>query len=111
MTYNHKVEIHVLTESVDDIGQMIQQWEKKHSCWASISHIGAREYYKAAQTNSQNDIRICIRYSKQLSGYSPQDIRVKYNSKYYDVKSISDYMEKHMELEFRCSEIRRTEER
>lgn len=105
MAYTKKIEIQALTERYDEIGQSISEWETIFRPWSSVNSIGGKEYYKAAQTNSQNDMIFKIRYTKKISGYKTSEIRIVYNSKIYNIKHIDDYMEQHRELVIRAEEI------
>lgn len=105
MAYNKKIKVYELTEVSDGIGQLVQKWNRICECWARISHISGKEYYAASQINSQNDIRVYLRYTRRIADKSSQYLRIEYNSNIYDVKSISDYLEKHTEIELRCSEV------
>ena len=105
MAYTKKIEIQALSETVDDIGQRIPEWKTVFNPWASANCVGGREYYQAAQTNSENDMIFKIRYSKKVSDCKTSEIRIIYNGKTYNVKHIDDYMQQHRELVIRATEI------
>ncbi|MBQ8180600.1 MAG: phage head closure protein [Ruminococcus sp.] len=105
MAYNKKIEIQALCEEEDEIGQQISSWKTIFRPWASVNCTGGREYYKAAQTNSQNDMIFKIRYSKTISSYSTSEIRIVYNGRIHNIKHIDDYMQQHRELVIRAEEI------
>lgn len=105
MAYNKKIEIQHFSETIDVIGQRIQSWNTLFKPWASVNGVGGREYYKAAQTNSENDMIFKIRYSNKLNNCLTSEIRILYNGKTYDIKHIDDYMQQHRELVIRASEV------
>lgn len=105
MAYNKKVEIQAIYEEQDSIGQNVPEWRTIFIPWASVNCVGGREYYRAAQSNSQNDMIFKIRYSKAISEYDTSEIRIVYNGKIYNIKHIDDYMQQHRELVIRADEI------
>lgn len=107
MAYTKKIEFQVLTETTDEIGQRVPEWTTVFRAWASVNSIGGREYYKARQTNSENDMTFKVRYSRKIANYLTSEIRIVYNGKIFDVKHIDDYMEQHRELVFRTEQLNR----
>ena len=94
-----------IAKTDDDIGNHSSEWKDFYKCWASVNCVGGREYYRAAQSNSQNDMIFKIRYSKAISEYDTSEIRIVYNGKIYNIKHIDDYMQQHRELVIRADEI------
>lgn len=107
MAYTKKIEIQVLAEVTDEIGQRIPGWETIFRPWASISSTIGKEYYEAAQVNSEDDKVFKVRYSRKIAGYLTSQIRIVYAGEVYDVKSVGDYQEQHRELVFRAVNINR----
>lgn len=105
MAYTKKIEIQAMLETTDEIGQKIQEWKTIFHPWASVNGTGGREYYKAAQVNSENDMIFRIRYSKKIADYLTSEMRIVYNNKIYNVKHIEDFNERHMELVFRTEQL------
>ncbi|MBQ8297350.1 MAG: phage head closure protein [Ruminococcus sp.] len=105
MAYTHKIEIQRLTKTTDEILQHIPVWETIFRPWAYVNCVGGKEYYKAAQTNSQHDMIFKIRYSRKVSGYLTSEIRILYDGGIYDVKHIDDYMQQHRELVIRAERV------
>jgi len=104
MAYNKKIEIQYLTEEQDDIGNDISQWTALFRPWAEVSGTGGREYYAAAQVNSENDMQFRIRYSSCMEGKLSSELRIVYKGLIYDVKHIDDVMEQHRELVIRAEQ-------
>lgn len=97
MAYNKKIQIQHCTETKDEIGNTVQEWTLFHEVWAETKTVGGKEYYAAAQVNSQNDVIFKMRYSRVLSVQLSSEIRIVYNGKIYNVKSIEDTNEQHRE--------------
>lgn len=104
MAYTKKIQIQKMTEIADDIGQQIPQWQTIFEPWASVNGVGGREYYKAAQVNSENDMIFRVRYSRKIADMLTSEARIIYNGKIYDIKHIEDYYERHAELVIRTQQ-------
>ncbi|MDE5620343.1 MAG: phage head closure protein [Ruminococcus sp.] len=104
MTYNKKIVFQVLRNTSDKIGNDVQEWEDFFTAWAYVNGTGGREYYSAAQVNSQNDMIFKIRYSRKIADFLSSEIRIVYNNKIFDVKHIDDYQEQHRQLVFRTEQ-------
>lgn len=105
MAYSRKIEIQLLTEAKDEIGQDVSSWETLFRPWADIDGVGSKEYYAAAQSNSECDMTFKIRYSRLIAKKLTSEIRVIYNGLIYDVKQIYDYKEQHRQLVIRARQL------
>lgn len=105
MAYAKKVEIQALSQSVDEIGQVIQSWKTVLSAWAEIENTGGREYYSAKQVNSENDVVFKVRYSRKIADFLTSEVRILYNGKVYNVKHVEDTKERNLELVFRTEQL------
>lgn len=105
MAYSKKIEIQLLTETKDEIGQLIPVWRTVFRPWAEISCTGGREYYAAAQTNSENDMTFRIRFSRKVAGNLTSELRIVYGGAVYNVVHIGDTGELHRELVIRARQI------
>lgn len=105
MAYNKKIEIQYYSENQDEIGNDIPQWTTLIRPWAEVNCTGGREYYAAAQVNSENDMIFKIRYSSCMAGKLTSDLRIVYNGLIYNVKHIDDFMEQHRELVIRARQL------
>lgn len=101
MAYTKKIEIQRYTESEDEIGNTEEVWETLFEPWAKVEESGGKEYYAAAQTNSQNDVVFRIRYSSKLEGMLTSELRIVFRGVVYDVKHISGLSERAPELAIR----------
>ena len=105
MAYDKKIIIQRYSSETDSIGQKLPVWERLTSAWAQVNPVGGREYYAAAQINSENDMIFKVRYSRLLEGYLTSELRIIYCGRIYNVVHIDDYMEKHRELVFRTKQL------
>nr|MDE5772820.1 phage head closure protein [Ruminococcus sp.] len=79
MAYTKKIIFQVLRNTSDKIGNDVQEWENFFTAWASVNGTGGREYYTAAQVNSQNDMIFKIKYSRKIACFLSSEIRIVYN--------------------------------
>lgn len=105
MAYTKKIEIQQYTETEDAIGNQVQTWTALFYPWAEISTATGKEYYAAAQVNSENDVIFKIRYSSCMAGKLSSELRILYNGKYYDIKRIDDVNEQHRQYVIRAALI------
>lgn len=105
MAYDKKIEIQLLTETRDGIGQQITGWETFFRPWAEVRCTGGREYYAAAQTNSENDMTFRIRFSKKVAGKLTSELRIVYSGIVYNIVHIEDVNELHRELIIRARQL------
>lgn len=105
MAYTKKIEIQCCTEADDDIGNDMQNWKTLFRPWAEVNCTGGREYYAAAQVNSENDMIFKIRYSRILADKLTSELRIVYNGIVYNIKHIDDFMEQHREYVIRAQQL------
>lgn len=105
MAYNKKIEVQILKEKEDEIKQRITGWEMFFRPWAEVKCTGGREYYAAAQVNSENDMRFKIRWSKKIAGKLTSELRIVYGGIIYNVVHIEDVNEQHRELIIRARQL------
>lgn len=103
MAYTKKIEIQHFTVMEDTVGNHVQSWETLFCPWAEISTATGKEYYAAAQVNSENDVVFKIRYSSCMADKLSSELRILYNGKYYDVKRIDDVNEQHRQFVIRTT--------
>lgn len=105
MAYNKKIEIQYYSEAADNIGNQKKTWQTLFNPWAEINCTGGREYYAAAQVNSENDMIFKIRYSKIMEGKLTSELRIIYKENTYNIKHIDDFMEQHREFVIRAEQL------
>lgn len=89
----------------DDLNTPQSKWHPVAKVWASIEPISGREYWSAAQSNSESSVRIVIRYRQGITSR----MRVKYESEdgtvVYETSSPPiNYREQNEYLELMCKE-------
>lgn len=105
MAYNKKIEVQILTETEDEIKQQITGWATFFRPWAEVKCTGGREYYAAAQVNSENDMTFKIRWSRKIAGKLTSELRIVYDGIIYNVVHIEDVNEQHRELVIRARQL------
>ena len=101
MTYPHLITIQQLPESTDQYNTpMESEWQDVVTVWASIEPIQGREYVLLQNTQSELTTRIQIRYRP---GIKPS-MRALYGSRVFDIQSVIDYEERHIDLQLMCVE-------
>lgn len=71
-------------------------------CWASVRGLRGREFYSAAAIQSETDKVFNCRYFKGLK----PNIQIKYNNSIYNITSINDLNERHVEYEIHAKEVK-----
>jgi SPP1 family predicted phage head-tail adaptor len=83
------------------IGGEVKDWVNVATVWAGIEPIRGREYLAADQPRAELTHRVPMRYRP---GIVPTTMRVKYGSRVFDIKSVIDPDERHVDLELMCTE-------
>jgi len=98
----HRVTVQRATDSIDQYGDQTPTWASLGTVWASVEPLSGREYFAAAQMQSEVSTRIVIR---PISGVTltPKD-RVKFGSRYFDIQSVINRDERNRELQLLCVE-------
>lgn len=98
----HRVTIQEFKEDVDQYVTPIDQgWQDVATVWASVEPIQGREYVLLQNTQSELTTRIRIRYR---SGIKPS-MRVLYGTRVFDIQSVIDPEERHIEQQLMCKEV------
>lgn len=97
----HRVTLQEYKEVLDQYGTPIDQgWQDVATVWASVEPIQGREYIQLQNTQSELTTRVRIRYRQ---GITPA-IRVLYGTRVFDIQSVIDFEERHIELQLMCIE-------
>lgn len=99
--FRHRITLQELVTGQDEAGQPVQEWQDVATVWAAVEPLRGREYWAAAQVQSEVTTRIRIRYR---SGVRP-DMRVLYDGRLYNINAVIDPEERHMELQLMCKEV------
>ncbi|EJP6471361.1 phage head closure protein [Clostridium botulinum] len=98
---NKRIKFVVEQNGTDEDGYPLPEEKIIRECRASVRGLRGREFYNAAAVQAQDDKIFNCRYFKGLT----QDIQIKYNKKLYNIKSINDLNEKHVEYEIHASVV------
>ncbi|EPY2274465.1 phage head closure protein [Clostridium sporogenes] len=101
---NKKIKFVVIGKRVDDDGYPTNGENLIHECYASVRGLRGREFYNAAAIQAQDDKIFNCRYFKGLT----PDMQIKYNKKPYNITSINDLNEKHVEYEIHAKEVKQS---
>lgn len=108
MAYNKKIEIQQLSEIYDSIGNQTKQWQTIFNPWAEIKTNSGKEYFAAAEVNSEKDYVFKIRFSRNIAEKLTSELRVVYNNQIFDIKDIQDTNDTHREIVIRAVQLNRT---
>jgi SPP1 family predicted phage head-tail adaptor len=97
----HKITIQKTTQTADSIGGIIDSWSTFATVWAHIEPLKGKETLQGEQISTDLFLRITIRY---LSGLTAK-MRISWNSRTFDIKSISNLDERNREMELLCVEV------
>ena len=70
-------------------------WETAFTCWCGMEQLSGREFWEAAAINRENEVRLTIRYRKDVSA----EMRIRLDGTVYDITSILDKNNRHEALE------------
>lgn len=82
--FNKRITFQSFSEVLNENGFPVENWVDVKRVWSMIRTLKGTEYYQAATTQNENAMRFVIRYT---TGLHP-DMRVLYNSRYFDIESI-----------------------
>lgn len=75
----------------DDDGFPVKEETEKYSCQAKVTNTSGTEQIKSGTDLVEVKTRFLIRYTDKIN----EDMEIKFNSNYYDIKYINDYEFKH----------------
>lgn len=98
---NKRIKFVVISDETDEDGYPLSAEKVIRECWCSIRGLRGREFYNAAQTQSQDDKVFNCRYFKGLN----KSMQIKYRDSIYNIQSINDLNERHIEYEIHAREV------
>ena len=93
-TLRNKITIQELNSTVNSSGEDEDSWQEYVTVRASVEPLRERERFEAQQAQNEATVRFRIRY---LPGVTAE-LRILYDSKYYDIESVIDPNDRHREL-------------
>jgi len=95
----HRITLQSPSAELDATGQPAS-WNDVATVWAAVEPLRGREYFAAQQVNAETTTRIRIRYRAGVTSA----MRGRYGSRTYDIVSVIDVDERHVELQLMCTE-------
>lgn len=96
-----RIKIEQATETRSGTGAVIKSWATFLTAWAGIDPPKGREFFAAGQIQAEVTVRVRIRYR---AGVTPQ-MRVLFGTRVFDINSVIDPDEAHVELILMCTEV------
>lgn len=97
----HSVAIEKKVTQRDTYGAEIVTWVEVARAWASVEPLSGREYFQAQQMQASVDYRITMNYQP---GIVPT-MRVKWNDRGFNIRSVINTEERNIELILMCQEF------
>lgn len=91
---NHKVVIEQRVETKNTLGEDITTWTEYKTTWAKVSPLSGKEYLSNNEFQSVITGRVSMRY---LSGVTV-DMRINWDNRIFNIKSIINTDERNREL-------------
>lgn len=86
-------------------GEVIVAWVDDCICWGSVTPIRGREYMAAQQMQAAVSHRVKIRYRTLSDGTKINpNCRISYDSRYFNIQSVIDLNDSHVDLEIMATE-------
>lgn len=101
----HRITFQRFSGALDDFGDPLQMdddnWADVATTWAAIDPISGREFYSAAQSQSEVSHKIRCRYRTGLD----TAMRIAYGKRRFKIISLIDWEERHESLLLMCKEV------
>jgi SPP1 family predicted phage head-tail adaptor len=100
----HRIVLQSRTETQGSTGEVTWGWSTLATVWASVEPVSGRQYFAAAQVQSEVDTLVRIRYRTGLNG----KLRVVFVhgspaiTDYFDVMSVLNLLEARNEVHLMC---------
>jgi len=99
--FRHRITIQEHVTDQDEAGQPVDMWQDVATVWGAVEPLRGREYFAAQQVQAEVTTRIRIRYRR---GIRPE-MRVLYDGRLFNILSVIDPEERHVELQLMCREV------
>lgn len=83
---------------VDDIGNHVDEWTDYFSCYATCSDKYGDEEEKTGQTVVKERMDFTVRFSSETAAITPQDFRIVFGNRIYNITAVDDMGFKHHSL-------------
>lgn len=97
-----RITLQNLTVTKDTEGIETESWVSLYSnINAEIDPLKGKEYFQAATIGEENTVRFKIRYRSGVTS----KLRLLYGSRIFNIRSVIDIEERHVELDLMCEEV------
>lgn len=97
----HRIEIQHLVHGENEYGDPVAEWQTFANVWAEVLDLKGREFWQAAQVQSEVTTRVRIRY---LPGIKPS-MRVVHDGRHLEITTVLDPDGRRRELQLLCKGI------
>lgn len=99
--YRHIIIFQELTNKRNAYGEIEKEWEDVYKTKAAIYPLSSRELFQAGVISNETTHKIYLRYLPLIKN----DMRIKFNDRYFRIISIIDFEERNKELQLLCREL------
>lgn len=100
---HERIKIQKSTAVNDENGNHVAVWKDYYKCFAYVNNLSGREYWEAAETNSQDEVTFIIRYCKKAAQLSSDHYRVIFRGRIYNITFIDNVQYGDRTLKIRAS--------
>lgn len=97
----HRITLQKQIDELNDFGAFEKRWKSIATVWAEILPINGREYFSAAQVQSEVTTQINLRF---LTGITPT-MRVLFGKRQFEIVSVINLAGREIQLQLMCKEI------
>lgn len=97
----HRITIQRYEKTRDEWNDVIEDWVDHATVWASVEPISGREYWAKHQTQAEVTHRVRIRYRPDIT----PSMRILYGGRVFEIESVTDWQERHRDLQLMCKEV------
>lgn len=100
--YRQTIQIMKNGYTTDDIGNQVEAREPYLRCRAYVNNLSGREYWEAAQAQSENMVVFTLRYCRALLSMNTLEYRILWGDKEYNITSIDNVQNKNETIKIRA---------
>ncbi len=86
----------------DGIGNRVQAWEEYYRCHAYMNNLSGKEYWEAAQVQSQDTVIFILRYHRMLEALDSKQYRIRGRRGIYDIIAVDNVQYKNEQIKIRA---------
>jgi SPP1 family predicted phage head-tail adaptor len=99
---NKRLIIQYQVKAQDTFGAEAITWTTLDTVWGNVKPVSGKEVYRLQQMKVEADFIVTIRYRTGLD----ETMRVKFGSRYFEIKYIQNTDEAKVELVMYCKEVK-----